>query len=374
MSAGPIVFCATGVTQMLGGIASANRNVLAALQALGRETGRPVITLVLSEPAGEDPDYRGFGQNRIAFALAAVNAAMGAALVVVDHVRLAAPILALPRALRGPVAVCAHGSEATWRIRPSSVRAFARADLVLTNSHYTLARMAAYAPRFNGAACPLGLPPQFEMTAAPPPPSTAEIEMAAADGQVRRLGEQVLLLVARMDATEKEKGHRELIAALPSLNGKHPGAQLVFVGAGTDLEPLRTEAAASASAANIFLPGRMEAAQLERLYARAYAYVMPSRQEGFGLVYLEAMNYAKPCLACRDDGGGEVVIDGETGVLVDRQFSGSQLLDALDRLLVDPARARSYGEAGWRRLSAHYTSAAHQKRVADLLRPLVKGT
>ena len=182
-----------------------------------------------------------------------------------------------------------------------------------------------------------------------------------------------LLLVSRLDATEREKGHRELIAVLPRLLERFPAAQLVMVGAGSDLEPLRETARASSAAANIFLPGRMVEGGLEAIYRKAFAYVMPSRQEGFGLVYLEAMNYARPCLACHDDGGADVVVDGETGVLAPREFTDDELLEGLSSLLVDRARARRYGEAGWRRLVARFTASAHQDRVAQLIRPLLPG-
>ncbi len=367
----PILFCATGITHSVGGIASANRNVLAALQSLAQETGGAVKVLALGENTTSKPDYRTFGGDKIRFALAAARAALTSRLVVFDHVQLAAPVMALPAFFRPPVVICAHGSEATWRIRSSSVRAFQRADLVLTNSHYTLGRMGGFVGTFAGRACPLGLPPQFEVQPAPPVAPAASLSFTAVDGEVRRMGSRVLVLVSRMDASEREKGHRELLGVFPRLLSAFPDAQLVLVGSGSDLEPLREAARASSAATGIFLPGRMDAQDLEELYRAAYAYVMPSRQEGFGLAYLEAMNFAKPCLACRDDGGGEVVVDQETGLLIPRAFTEDELFSALQTLLADPARAREFGEAGWRRLISQYTSAAHQHRVEALIRPLL---
>ncbi len=368
-----ILFCTTGVFDTVGGIASANRNVLAALQGLAAETGGTVETLALGEAGPGKPGYRTFRGDKIRFALASVLNGLRSDLVVFDHVQLSRPIFFLPRFLRPKVVLLAHGSEATWRLRPASATAFRHADLVLTNSHYTLRRMGDYLTRFNGAACPLGLPPQFEIQPAPPPTSTEPIVLEAADGVSRALGDKVLLLVSRLDATEREKGHRELLSVFPRVLKAFPNAQLVFVGAGSDLEPLKTIARASGLGASVFLPGRLLAGALEAMYHKAFAYVMPSRQEGFGLVYLEAMNYAKPCLACHDDGGADVVADGETGVLVAHDIDEAELLRALTGLLADPARARRLGEAGWRRLLDQFTSAAHQARVTGLIRPLLKG-
>lgn len=366
-----ILFCATGIAHAVGGIASANRNVQAALQQLAEEVGARLEILTLGEEAASTPAYRAFAGRRIPFALAAMKGALSSRLIVFDHVQLSRPVMLLPRALRPPVVILAHGSEATWRIRPASVHAFKHASLVLTNSHYTLGRMKQSVGEFPGAACPLGLSPQFQLQSAPPDRRGETIRLEAADGEARPLKDQVLLLVSRLDATEREKGHRELLSVFPRLSKAFPGAQLVFVGAGSDLEPLRDLSRASPAAKNIFLPGRLVDDALQALYRQAFAYVMPSRQEGFGLAYLEAMNYAKPCLACRDDGGGEVVVDGETGVLVPRHFTEDELFAALQTLLGDPVRARKLGVAGQRRLAENYTSEAHQARVAALIRPLL---
>lgn len=366
-----LLFVATGIERTTGGIASANRNVLAALDGMASARGGRAEALVLGEPVRREAGYRAFGGAKAGFALATLAAMPGADLIVFDHVRLALPMLAVPPALRPPVVICAHGSESWRRMKPGSIPAFRAADLVLANSAYTLGRMQARFSGFAGVACPLGLPPQFAMTAAPPAQGTEPIELRAADGVVRGLGPRMLLLVGRLDPGEREKGHRELMAVMPALAERFPEVQLVFVGGGGDLTPLTEAARASSAAAGIFLPGQVATEQLAALYRRAYAYVMPSRQEGFGLVYLEAMNFAKPCLACRDDGGAEVVVDGETGLLVDQPIDLGQLRDRLGDLLADPARARAMGEAGWRRLAAQFSSQAHQARVAGLVAPLL---
>jgi phosphatidylinositol alpha-1,6-mannosyltransferase len=180
-----------------------------------------------------------------------------------------------------------------------------------------------------------------------------------------------MLLVGRMDAGEREKGHRELMAILPIVRKKVPDAELVFVGDGSDAHEIARIAAASTSSSHIFLPGRVDDTFLAELYRSAYAYVMPSRQEGFGLVHLEAMNYALPCVACMDDGAADVVVDGETGLLLRQPLDERELSEAIVGLLSNPDRARAMGVAGWRRLNAEFTAAAHQDRVAAALRPLL---
>ena len=369
---GRVVFGATGLSRTRGGIASANRNVVAALSRLAAENARDLHTYVLNEDAGGEVAYRAFGGRKTAFAVATCRGAAGAGLAVFDHVRLALPVLALPKPLRGPVVICAHGSESWKRVRRSSILAFRAADLVLANSTYTLSKMQGRFDGFNGAACPLGLPPQFALTASPRERGGAPVLLRAADGVERPLGPRAMLLVARMDAGEQEKGHRELIAALPAVLAAVPVAQLVFAGGGSDVAALRQRAEASPAASHVFFAGEVEQTALEQLYRAAFAYVMPSAQEGFGLSYLEAMNNALPCVACRDDGGAEVVVDGETGLLVDQPIEQAQLVATLIRLLSDEAMAQAMGRAGWRRLRAEFSADAHQRRVLNLVAPLLR--
>jgi phosphatidylinositol alpha-1,6-mannosyltransferase len=373
----PIVLCATGIEALEGGIANANRNVALALGQLAHEFGLPTKKLTLLEPRTNQPDKLAFGGDKFRFGAAVLSALVNARMVVFDHTNIAVPFLALPASLRAPVVILGHGSEVGRRMRPLGRRALISADLVLAVSEHTLRAMRRELKRDDiGVVCSLGLPPHLELTLRPPSEvevgtARSGLELEAADGARRPVGQRMVLLVGRLDADEREKGHRELIGALPAIREQVPEAQCVFVGGGSDEDALRRLAATSPAASAIFLTGRAPQALLQQLYLAAYAYVMPSRQEGFGLVYLEAMNYALPCIACRNDGGAEVVVDGETGLLVGQPVDERELADAVIALLSNPDRARALGIAGWRRLNAEFTAAAHQARVVAALRPLL---
>lgn len=365
-----ISFFVTGLERSVGGIASANRNVRAALAELAEESGERLSVHILHEPYTNKIDTLAYGGWRSLMALNIIVALATKRLVVFDHVHLAAPLVAavnLPRRLRAKTVIFAHGSESWKRVKPISVRAFRSADLVLANSHYTFTHMSETFNGFQGQVCPLGLPPQFPLTHSRPQRSTLRPVLVAADGNRRQLGPRAMLLVGRMEASEREKGHRELIAVLPKVCAKVPEAELVFVGGGSDAEEIGRIAATSPVASNIFLPGEVNDNVLKELYDAAYAYVMPSRQEGFGLVYLEAMNRALPCLACHDDGGADVVMDGVTGMLVHQPIDKVKLTEDIIALLSDPRRARAMGIAGWRRLHSEFTSEAHKQRVLHAL-------
>jgi glycosyltransferase involved in cell wall biosynthesis len=74
-------------------------------------------------------------------------------------------------------------------------------------------------------------------------------------------------------------------------------------------------------------------------------FVMPSWDEGFGIVYLEAMAHGKPVIACRGQGIEDVIVDGETGLLVEPKDLES-LKEAMIRLLTDRRLAEDMGRKG----------------------------
>jgi hypothetical protein len=83
-------------------------------------------------------------------------------------------------------------------------------------------------------------------------------------------------------------------------------------------------------------------------------FVAPSRYESFGLVYPEAMNYAKPVIGCRAGGIPEVVDHGVTGLLVDPEAPAA-LADAIVELAGSPARVREMGLAARRQVVERFS-------------------
>jgi phosphatidylinositol alpha-1,6-mannosyltransferase len=97
---------------------------------------------------------------------------------------------------------------------------------------------------------------------------------------------------------------------------------------------------------------------------------MPSRGEGFGLVYLEAMRHRLPCIASSDDAGGEICQDGEAGFVV-KQSDTRELTERITCLLENESLCREMGEAGYRRWRTHYTYRQFEARLRTCLAPLM---
>ncbi len=98
--------------------------------------------------------------------------------------------------------------------------------------------------------------------------------------------------------------------------------------------------------------GTIPRRELVDRYRRAAVFCLPSRQEGFGIVFLEAMVNAIPIVAARAAAVPETVADGEVGLLVDPD-DPEALANRLALLLTDPERRRAMGEAGRRRVEAY---------------------
>jgi phosphatidylinositol alpha-1,6-mannosyltransferase len=250
----------------------------------------------------------------------------------------------IPRRLRQPYAIFLHGIE-VWRPLTRGEQAVLEgAQLRLANSPFTAARVMDMHPGIGPVIpCPLALPPGRQPGRLP-----------AGLDTVPRFGRRAVLVVGRMLASERYKGHDELIAAWPRVVSAVPDATLVVAGQGDDLPRLREKAARSAARNSIHFTGFVDEAELATMYEQAAMFALPSRGEGFGLVYLEAMAHRRACVGSIHDAAGDVIVDGVTGRLVD-QRDPAALAGAISELLVDERLRAQMGEAGYRRLLEQFT-------------------
>jgi phosphatidylinositol alpha-1,6-mannosyltransferase len=177
-----------------------------------------------------------------------------------------------------------------------------------------------------------------------------------------RLGAHAVLVVGRMLASERYKGHDELIDAWPAVVAAIPDATLVLVGHGDDFSRLKARAAQSGAGHSIVFKGFVSDTELQALYAQAALFALPSRAEGFGLVYIEAMRHERACIGSVHDAAGDVIVDGETGLLVDQDKAG-ELANALVALLSDDERRANMGRSGAARVQREFSP----NRFADRL-------
>lgn len=170
----------------------------------------------------------------------------------------------------------------------------------------------------------------------------------------------VVLFVGRMD--ERYKGQRDLLDAMVRLRPHLPALRLVFIGGGQSIPAWQAEAASRGLGACVEFRGRVSDAELAQAYAEATVFAMPSENEGFGLVYAEAMARGLPCIGSTRDAAGEVISDGETGLLVP-VGDPAALADAIRRIIETPGLQQQMGEAGRQRYLGVFTPESYRRRL-----------
>ena len=165
-----------------------------------------------------------------------------------------------------------------------------------------------------------------------------------------------------------QKAMHVLVDATPVLLAAQPGLRVLIVGDG----PLRPELEAQAARLGVAHAVRFAGYQEDVVsaYAAMDVFVLPSRDEGFGLVFLEAMAVGVPVVGTRVIGSEDAVEDGVTGLLVP-YADATALAAAVRGILESPDLARRLRETAAERVSRVYSREQCAARVEDLYRELL---
>ncbi|MCC5860638.1 MAG: glycosyltransferase family 4 protein [Gammaproteobacteria bacterium] len=165
------------------------------------------------------------------------------------------------------------------------------------------------------------------------------------------------------------KGHALLLEALPRVWASHPTLTCLLFGRGAGHAALAGEIAAQGWTERVRLVGWR--ADLAALLPAIDVLAHPALAEGLGLILLEAGACGVPVVACAAGGIPEVVVDGETGLLVP-PGDAPALAGALLRILDDRTLARSLGAAARRRVATRFSIPAMAESYARLYRDILE--
>jgi phosphatidylinositol alpha-1,6-mannosyltransferase len=278
-------------------------------------------------------------------------------LVFFDLTGLARTIrLRLPGFPPSRYAIFAHGIELDGAEGDPRGQVIRGAWRVLANSEFTAASLRARFPEVAD---------RVRVTPLCIDPARVEYWESLGDS-VKQVDGPIALIVGRTWAEERGKGHDQLIDVWSEVRSRIPGATLWVVGDGDDRARLEEKAAKLDLAECIRFWGRVSDEELCDLYRRAAVFAMPSRQEGFGLVYAEAMWHGVPCIGSTADAAGQVIRDGETGLLVPYDDVPA-LGEALIRILGDSDYCTRLSEAAAIRARDYFS---YNRFKADVLRAL----
>jgi phosphatidyl-myo-inositol dimannoside synthase len=329
-----------------GGIQRFNRTLLAASEHL--DVRCDVYSLNDADPPAVAANIcvTGFKQRKPRFARAVLGAIRRGnyAAVIIGHVNFVelAAFALRSRILRRPAAVLiTHGVDVWSGIEGIRRLAMRSVDDILCVSHYTKSMMRLQAPELADEC--FAIFPNALHTAWTTLDSSHRRSQAPAARKFS-LPSRFLLSVARLSRHDRAKGIISVIEALRMIADST--VHYVIAGDGDDRPFIELVAARLGVADRVHFLGAVTDEELHGLYDRCQAFVLPSGQEGFGIVFLEAMYFGAPVIAAAEKGAVDVVQHDRTGLLV-RFGDIVELKAAIDRMLSDQGlRDRLRSEAG----------------------------
>ncbi len=360
-----VIVCALATYSKIGGLQNFNQRILRNLARRSVEANEsPALGILLGDGAAALPSIDGLEfaapRSELEFLATALWASLtGASALVLCHINLL-PLAIMVRLFRPrlPIILFVHGCEA-WKKRPSQrlyenwlIGAVTR---IVSVSRFTADRMA----REYGIA-----PDKFRFL-----PNAVDPLLDDADFEPEPF---TILTVARLDAGERQKNVHEVIAAVAQLRQRLPGVRYEVIGGGALLPELQALAATLGISGAVTFSGEVGNRALQEAYARAAVFAMPSDKEGFGIVYLEAWQYARPVICSTQGAASEIVSDGVDGFVVD-PTNIALLTDRLHQLLTQPELAGAMGKSGRQKVVQKYLNANFRQHLEKVLDELLTG-
>jgi glycosyltransferase involved in cell wall biosynthesis len=231
-------------------------------------------------------------------------------LIIATHLNFTVAAYWLKRCLGIPYIAIAHGVEA-WNItNPQRQKALQHAAQILAVSNYTRERLLQ-AQNLDPSKISL-LYNTFDSDRFSIKPKPSYL----LDRYHLQPNQPVILTVNRLSSQESYRGYDRILEALPQIRQHIPDVHYLIVGKGDDRERLEKSIQQQNLQECVTLAGFIADEELPAYYQLCDLFAMPSKLEGFGIVYLEALASGKPVLGGNQDGAIDALCQGELGVLV----------------------------------------------------------
>jgi glycosyltransferase involved in cell wall biosynthesis len=258
--------------------------------------------------------FRGFGGRRVSFVWQSLRKGRRASVILLSHSNLLPVGYVIKRLFpRTKLLLLAHGIE-VWSRLPAWRRQMLKCcDHILPVSQFTRNTMLQVhgldADRLtvvNNCLDPFL------------PRSQKEKSVALLERYGFTADNKILLTLTRLSANERYKGYDEVLMAVKALKHEHPGLRYLVVGKADKAEKdrLRRFIRQQRLEKEVVLAGFVPDDELAAHFTLADVFIMPSRKEGFGIVFIEALSYGLPVIAGNRDGSVDALANGTLGTLV----------------------------------------------------------
>lgn len=280
-------------------------------------------------------NFKGFGKHRALFAAEAVREGIQSDIVILSHINLATVGCMIKKiSPETKVFLIAHGIE-VWRPLLGYKKKILKAcDKILCVSNFTRDKIIelhqAQAEKslvLNNALDPLiTLPQQFNRP-------NYLLERYGLTDQ-----DKIIFTLTRLASTEQYKGYEQVIKAVAQLKNQFKNLKYILAGQYDECEGVRIRSLIAHYNVedHIMMTGFIEGTELEDHFLLADLFVLPSRKEGFGIVFIEAMACGLPVICGNNDGSLDAIKNGELGTAVNADDI-NELIEAISTALNKPA-------------------------------------
>lgn len=314
-----ILFIYLDAFSQVGGIQSFNKAFMKALQLFDEEGTISFKALSLYD-SGSDSRYinninfRGFNHYKLSFIIEALFRSFQSNLIIIGHINLA-PLGLLLKKLNRKVYVIAHGVDVWGNISLFKEKFLLQCDSILSVSDFTkqqlISNLGVNPEKIK--IFPNTLDPYFNI------PDSLQKSVPLRNKYDLKDGDKVILTVSRLSYEDQHKGYDKVISVLPELLIRIPNIKYLIVGGGDSGEVSRVKKQIHKLDLdnNVILAGCVPNEELKDYYLSSDVFVMPSKKEGFGIVYLESLASGVPVIAGNKDGSASPLLNGKFGFLID---------------------------------------------------------
>jgi asparagine synthase (glutamine-hydrolysing) len=351
-----------------GGIEKFNRALLKSLDELDTEglVSAHSISLhdiELNENYFAAGKYKAAKGNRVSFMWQLLNAASNYNTVVVGHLNLALPAMSIKRLYpRKKFVLIAHGIEVWDELKGAKKQLLEQADVILAVSSFTKTKLIEI-HKIDPEKIKLfynTIDPYFRLPTKFDKPDYLKKRYNIHNG------EKVVYTMTRMSSLEQYKGYDQVLAAFPSLVKKYPGIKYIIGGKADIVEKQRVEKIIQEKQLNahVILSDYIADEEVQDHFKLADVFIMPSSQEGFGIVFIEAMACGLPVIGGNIDGTVDALQNGELGKLVD-PFNVKAIENAIEEQL--NLKNGLNGKQLQQAMLAKFSFIEYKKRLKEIL-------
>ncbi|MBI3590060.1 MAG: glycosyltransferase family 4 protein [Candidatus Melainabacteria bacterium] len=362
-----ILVLLTDLFDKLGGIQTFNRSLVKSLSNIAEHRGWKVTLLVLNDKGNNTISdfyinrskvkYLSFNGSKFKFIISAILNALHSSIIVIGHVNYS-PLAGILRlfSVKAKLYLIVFGIDVAGKLPCFQRFSLRHLTKIVSISEYTKNQILLFNSFEKSKFCimPCTLEPFFDEKSS----YKDRNDLSLPSGKM-------ILTVSRLEAHERYKNIDLVIEAMPGILKEVPDAFYVVVGDGSDKKRLEKLAKNLSLAGKIIFTGKVSNELLISYYKLCDLFILPSTQEGFGIVFLEAMYFAKPCIGANAGAVPEVVKDRETGYLVEPEKKA--ISRSVTNLLQDDLLRDKIGKAGKERFEKEFSFVEFQKKIIAIL-------